>query len=781
MIAEIQDGRLVSVRGDKDNPLFRGYVCVKGRTMPEFLYDPRRLLQSLRRTPKGFEPVPIDVAMDEVAQRLQTLVAEHGPRSVATYYGTQMQNVPAGPVMRAFAQAIGTSMNFGASTVDKPGRPIAWAVLGKWQAPPQGFADPDVVMMLGINPFVNGLGGLPAGHPGMWLADRLRAGMELIVIDPRRSDIAKRASIFLQPRPGYDIPILAAMLNVILSEGLHDAAFTDEHVRNLDGLRRAVAAFPPGEVTERAGLGPGEIEQTARVFARAGRGYAVAGTGPHFAGHGTLLEYLALCLDTVCGHWMREGELVPNVGVLAAPRTPRAQAADPRDAYGFGERSRIRGLGMSAAGMPSATLAEEILLDGPGRVRALLSCGGNPVAALPDQVQTVEALERLDLLVQIDPWISQTARYADFVIAPTMTPEMIGTTLKIETSSGGYATGYGFPSDYAQYCDAVVDPPAGSEVIEDWRFFYGVAQRMGLELTVTTQGGERVPLDMVDPPESADLVDLLSRGSHVPLDEIKKHQSGAFFPTDPPVRVRPKEPGWTGRLDVGPRAVADRSGRPRRGGAGDRRRAVPVPAAQPTYGARRQLLLQRPGRHRAPRPQPRVPLRGRPGRAGNRRGRGDRDRVAARHDPRGGRCRRRAAARDGVDELRFRRRHVERRSRADGRQQRRAAAQHPRRLRRVLGPAAGERAAGADRGRGGRVASPHQGSLTPTEIVTTAFGRFGAGLCRLLVRPRNEQQPPLVLRPRHVHVQMTSASARRAISSLPMPSSSPRTHSLSSP
>jgi anaerobic selenocysteine-containing dehydrogenase len=234
---------------------------------------------------------------------------------------------------------------------------------------------------------------------------------------------------------------------------------------------------------------------------------------------------------------------------------PRAQASNPGGAYGFGERSRLRGLGMTAAGMPSATLAEEILTPGPGRVRALLSCGGNPVAALPEHRQTVEALERLDLLVQVDPWMSQTARYADFVIAPTMTPEMIGTTQKIEGSAGTYATGYGFPADYAQYCDAVVDPPAGADVIEDWLFFYGVAQRLGLALTVTTLGGERVPLDMVDPPDSADLVAVLNRGSRVPLDEIKRHPGGAFFPADPPVRVAPKEPGWAGRLDVGNAAL----------------------------------------------------------------------------------------------------------------------------------------------------------------------------------------------------------------------------------
>jgi anaerobic selenocysteine-containing dehydrogenase len=552
MIAEVRDGRLAVVRGNKDNELFAGYTCVKGRALPSFVNGPARLLRSQRRSPGGgFEPIPVAAAMDEIAVRLSEILDKYGPRSIATYYGTQLQNVPAGALMRAFSAAIGSDMKFGASSLDKPGRSIAWAMLGKWQAPPMGFAAPGAVLMLGINPLVNGLGGIPAGHPGHWLGERLGAGMDLIVVDPRRSDIAKRATLFLQPRPGHDIPVLAAMLNVILTERLHDERFTTANVRNLEALQSAVSAFDPREVAARSGLDPADLERAARVFARAARGYAVAGTGPHMAGQGTLLEYLALCLDTVCGHWMRAGEVVPAVGVFGPPTVPRAQADDPKAAYGFGARSRVRGLGLSAAGMPSATLAEEILIDGPGRVRALISCGGNPLAAFPDHAQTVRAFERLDLLVQVDPFMSQTAELADYVIAPKMTPEMIGITIKIESSPKQYATGYGYPADYAQYSDAIVEPPPDSEVIEDWELFYGLAQRMRLDLSVTNQAGQSVSLDMTEPPPPDELVDLLMAGSRVPLGQIKASTGGGYFPADPPVVVAEKQDGWTGRLDVG--------------------------------------------------------------------------------------------------------------------------------------------------------------------------------------------------------------------------------------
>jgi anaerobic selenocysteine-containing dehydrogenase len=558
LVAEVADGRLVSVSGERSNELFGGYTCVKGRAIPAFVNHPDRLLHSLVRTARGFEPIAVEVAMDEIAEKLRSIVAEHGPRSVATYQGTQLQNIPALPLMLSLSKEIGSPMNFGAFTVDKPGRAIAWAMLGKWMAPPHGFHDPRAAMLIGINPFVNGLGGLPNGHPAKWLAESLDAGMELIVIDPRRSDVAKRATIFLQPKPGHDIPILGAMLRVILAEGLFDKGFVEENVRNFDSLKRTVARFDPKEVAAAAGLDGDELVRAARVFASAGRGFVCPGTGPHFAGQGTLLEYMALCLDTVCGHWLREGEVVRTAGVLLAKASAKAQAADPKPSYGLGEPSRVRGPGLTVAGMPSATLAEEILLEGEGRVRALINCGGNPVAAFPDQLQTIEAMQSLNLLVQIDPWMSQTAELAHYIIAPKMTPEMIGTTSKIEGSAKHYATGYGFSDDYAQYCDPVVEPPAGSEVIEDWEFFYGVAKRMGLQLQVTPLSGTPIPLDMEHAPSSEDLVEMLYVGSRVPLETVKGTPGGAFYPCEPPLVVEPKEPGWTGRLDVGnPDMMAD--------------------------------------------------------------------------------------------------------------------------------------------------------------------------------------------------------------------------------
>ncbi len=132
----------------------------------------------------------------------------------------------------------------------------------------------------------------------------------------------------------------------------------------------------------------------ARLFATAGRGVAVAGTGPGMSSaRGTLLEYLILALNALCGRYLREGEVVWNPGTLVEPVPRFAQASGPFPSFGFEPKLRVRGLGDTLVGPSTAAIADEILEPGDGQIRALISCGGNPLAAWPDQLKVRDALE----------------------------------------------------------------------------------------------------------------------------------------------------------------------------------------------------------------------------------------------------------------------------------------------------------------------------------------------------------------------------------------------------
>lgn len=550
----VENGRAVSVIGAKDNPVYHGYTCAKGRALPEQHSSPHRLLHTMKRGADGkHQPVPVEQAMDEIAAKVSKIVEEHGPRSVALYIGTYSFPYPAGlPMAGAWLSSLESPMLFTSATIDQPGKMIAPALHGTWGGGAYHFDAADVWMLIGANPTISKSIGIPCMNPAKRLHDAVKRGLELIVIDPRRSEVAKAAAVHLQPKPGEDPTILAGMIRVVLDEGLADQAFLSAHTQGLDALRAAVDPFTLEYVERRAGVPGEDVARAARIFARHRNGGGNVGTGPNMAPRGNLTEYLTLVLNTLSGHWRREGERLPNPGVLMPPRQAKAQAFDPYPGWGFGESIRVRNLTNTVAGLPTAALADEILLPGEGQVKALFSLGANPMAAWPDQDKTLAAMNALELNVTLDIKMSATAEFADYVIAPKLSLEVPGMTLATESLTP-YAMGY--PEPYAQYAAPLVDPPDGSDVIEEWEFFYGLAQRMGLPLTLAASyewGPESADpatteIDMLNKPSNDDLFAALTRGSKVSLEEVKKYPEGRIF-EDPTAVVEPGDSDSTGRL-----------------------------------------------------------------------------------------------------------------------------------------------------------------------------------------------------------------------------------------
>ena len=563
LIATITDGRLTKVSGDPDNPMFKGYSCAKGRALPAIHNNPQRLLSSQKRgSDGGFTPIEAQQAMDEIAGKLSSLIDRYGPRSVALYLGTNGLPYPASALMaNAFIRAIESPMFFTANTIDQPGKQIALAAHGHWLGGDISFDDADSWLLIGTNPVVSKAIGIPGQNPAHHLKEAAARGMQLIVVDPRRTQTAARAAIHIQPRPGEDVTILAAFINLIIREGLCDTEFLAENVDGFDDLAAAVSGFTPEYAAARADVPEQQIIDAARIFATHGdRGGMVnAGTGPNMGRDGSLLEYLCMCLTTVCGRWARAGDKVLRPNTLLPAFTAKAQPHAPYEGWGYGEKLRVRGLTDTVAGMPTAALADEILLEGEGQVRALICIGGNPMAAWPDQRKTEQALESLELLVTLDTEMSGTSRMADYVIAPLMQMETPAMTAGSELIKY-YTSGTGIPAPYAQYTPRLIDPPEGSDLTEEWQFFLGLAKRMGLDLWFINffgSGGGRFM-------ESAPIVEQFNGDSElttevlfekmcatsrIPLDEVRKHPHGKIFDIEAVVEERDTD--CTARLDVG--------------------------------------------------------------------------------------------------------------------------------------------------------------------------------------------------------------------------------------
>jgi anaerobic selenocysteine-containing dehydrogenase len=552
----MEAGRPVRVTGNRESPVYHAFCCTRGQALPEVMSSSDRLQHSMKMSADGtHRPIHSAQAIREVAERLRAIVEQHGPRSVALYFGTYSANYPASvPMAVALILALQSPMIFASMTIDQPGKDVAAAMLGGWQAGPHGWTNADVWLLVGSNPLVSIGAAMPAQNPARLLTEAVARGMQLIVIDPRRTQTAKRAQIHLQSRPGEDAALLAAMIHVVLDENLQDEAFLSENVAGLEAIRAAVAPFTPEYASRRADVPAELIVKAARVFAKAKRGVAAGATGANMSGRSTLVEYLILCLNTICGRFLREGDAVANPGVLLARATPRAQPTAPRPTLFPQEPMVARGLTRSAAGMPTAALAEEVL---GGKVRALLCLGGNPVAAWPEQTKTIKALQSIDLFVTLDIKMSASAKLAHYIIAPKIgieVPNMSYVTEHMEL----YAGIWGMSQPFGMYGPRLMDPPPGSDVIEEWEFFYGVARHLGLKLqmyygeTLTSCRRESrapVDIDMVNKPTTDDIYDLITRGSRIPLAEVKRHPNGAVFPET--ILAVGKEPGCTARLDVG--------------------------------------------------------------------------------------------------------------------------------------------------------------------------------------------------------------------------------------
>ena len=554
MLAEVEGGKVLSVKPDTSNAMYGGYTCIKGRQLVEQMYQPARLTNCLKKGEDGeFTPVTSNEAFDEIAEKVKALVAEHGPRSIATYNGTvAFQNSAQLVYSRAFHNALQSPSYYTSVTIDQPAKVFVGSRIGYWTGGSHSFHDSDVVLIIGNNPLVSHYappGGVPSVSPADQLRRAQKRGLKLIVIDPRKTELAKRADLHLQVRPGEDATLLSGMLKVILSEGLQDQDFCDQNVSGLASLQAEVAGFDLADVAARTGVEDALIIEAARLFSSGPKGTAITGTGPEMGAHPNLTQHLVSSLNIVCGRFYRAGDRLPNPGMLSPPSPKVAQVADVAVAWGRGARCRVRPdlgelvtpgrLGPSRE-MPTAQLADEILTPGEGQVKALFVIAGNPIMAWPDQEKALAAMKDLELLVCIDPYISATAELADYVLAPKLTLEREDVTLLSDAW---------YEKPYSQYSRAVIE--SEHDVIEEWELYWAIADRMNLEINI---GRSVIPNQ--PKPEKFDLLKAITNGSRVDLDWLRDNPGGHIF-EDVVSEVQPGPEGSVSKLKLYPEGVEE--------------------------------------------------------------------------------------------------------------------------------------------------------------------------------------------------------------------------------
>lgn len=514
----IEDGRAIKVEGDPNAPLFGGYSCRRGRVLPDILNNPGRLKHSMIRGADGsLRPAAAAELVEDIAQKLSKIIAKYGPNSVAVYAGAG----GSGGAFGQLAASLGSSMYFTATTIDMPNMMIAPAFHGEWAGGRTHSSTWDVFVLIGTNPIVSKQ--YHAQNPGQKFKKMVRNGTKFIVIDPRRTETARRAHIHLQIIPGEDAVVLAGLVHLLIANDCLDHEFIAENAEGLEALAEAVRPFTPVYVAERAGITVEDLLEAARVIGEARSGDIALGVGPSMATRGNIAAYLSLCLQTLRGHWAREGAIATYPSVLVPRKEFKAQPLAPRPVKGFGRKLRVRGLEETVAGLPTGALPEEILMPGEGQIKALFM-GGGAMVSFPQQRLVKQALDSLELCVVCDVEVSPTARVSTHVFATHMPLEMAAHTGSFEVIRFIHP-GYGYEEPYANYTAAVVAPPPDAELISPFSAVFRIAKAMGISLL--KYSGE--PMDMDNEPTADELVEMSAAGSRIPLSEVKKYPGGHIF------------------------------------------------------------------------------------------------------------------------------------------------------------------------------------------------------------------------------------------------------------
>jgi anaerobic selenocysteine-containing dehydrogenase len=417
LVIEVNDGKVASIRGDKNDPLSKGHICPKAVALQDIYEDTDRLRRPVRKTPDGWKQISWDEAFTEVANRLNVIRRESGNDAVAVYLGNPtVHNLEAMLFGPMFLRALRTRNRFSATSVDQlPEQLVSRLMFGHSLLIPLPDLDrTDFVLIFGANPAVSNGSLMTAPGVKKRLKGIQERGGQVVVIDPRKSETAKIADRHHFIRPGSDAALLLALLNVVFSENLGFAGKTGEYTKGLAAVKTMAEGYTPEKVSGFTGIEADAIRALARDFCAAKTAVCYGRIGVSTQQFGTLSQWLIVVLNVVTGNLDSVGGAMfskPAFDVLKPP--------SKRQSRGFNDsQSRVRGLPDFEGEFPVATLADEINTPGKGQVRALVTNSGNPVLSTPNGEKLDNALGKLDFMVSIDFYINETTRHADIILPP---------------------------------------------------------------------------------------------------------------------------------------------------------------------------------------------------------------------------------------------------------------------------------------------------------------------------------------------------------------------------
>ncbi len=454
---KVRNGRVEDIQGLLNHPWNRGRLCVKGGMGVDQINAPDRIMKPLKKVGANWREILLEQALDEIAERIKAIQKKYGDRAMSVWKGEAVGFLTQEELARRFIHALGSPNYFSNDSQCMLGRWIGYKlVTGSWPKPE--FADSKCMVFWGANP--------PHAHPNM--AQHIMEGREnggkIIVIDSRCSAMARQADVYLQVLPGTDGAMALGLAGELIKSGCIDREFIDNYTVGYNEYAAYVESFTPARVEKETGVPAELVLRAAKLMAAAApRTANYVGNGLEHHENGVNNVRAVACLDGLLGSLDIEGgnfiSECPKLRELTLYKEKPLRHLEPIGADKYSVLYDLR------QECHTLTAMDTILSGKPYPIKGMVMTGANPALTNANTKKVIQALNRLELLVVRELWMTETSRLADYIL-PAAT--------YLEHSE---------LHCHGQYQILGLTPKIVSfpEVQDDYMFWRGLAHRLGLE------------------------------------------------------------------------------------------------------------------------------------------------------------------------------------------------------------------------------------------------------------------------------------------------------------
>jgi anaerobic selenocysteine-containing dehydrogenase len=464
--------QILSIKGDKEDPFSKGYICPKATALQDLYEDPDRLRAPMERTENGWKELSWPDALDKVADGITSLQKKYGDNALGIYLGNpNVHNMGSMLTARHLLTGLKSRSRFSATSIDQlPHHIVCMHMFGHMLRIPV----PDInrtqhMLIVGANPLASNGSIMTAANVRQKIKDIRGRNGKVVVIDPRRTETADVADEHHFIRPGSDILMLLAMLNEVYEQGFVKESAASQLTDQFDDIKTLAQGYTSDKVAKLTGIEASEIKRLVKEYCEAESAVLYGRMGVSVQEFGLLSQYVIMLINLVTGRIDVEGGMMfPN------PAVDVVNGSGP--GYLGKRRTRVRNLPDFNGDFPVVAMSEEMLTPGEGQIKGFINIAGNPVLSTPNGKKLDGALEQLDFMVSIDYYLNETSKHANIILPPVSPLERD----HYDMTFHGLAV-----HNTTKYSPALFKTPKGQK--GDWEISLELAKRLDKKANFSTK------------------------------------------------------------------------------------------------------------------------------------------------------------------------------------------------------------------------------------------------------------------------------------------------------